>query len=186
MHNLKALLEVPPLTKTLALRLAKSEADHMSSLMDNICKHLQLTQSRCDSIGNAKILLNPGGLLGPLFNRCLGFADEDLDSAAEIYGRFKELDCMPRFDLSPHSAGPRTMRALSDLGLYCARYHTFLYATPSTVNITYAGDIDVVQVDDSLTAVFADIWRRSFFGGSRYSAVRAERLDGKGGKCRQS
>lgn len=162
MRNADLKLDAPPLTKILAERIALSEANSMASLMDNITKRLPVKDAQCVSLGNVKILLDPSGMLGPLFNRCIGLSNEDLASLSTIHQQFITVGSAPRFDVSPYSVGPKMMWTLSELGLYCARYHTFLYASPAENVVAHSGDIDVVKVDRRLEGDFSSVWRRSF------------------------
>jgi len=101
-------------------------------------------------------------MLGQPFNRCIGLSDEDLESVSSIHQEFIAAGASPRFDVSPYSVGPRIMWTLSELGLYCARYHTFLYASVAELAAADAGSVEVVLVDGRLVNEFSSVWRQSY------------------------
>lgn len=156
-------------TSQLALRVGRSEVDHMKSWLDAIGRlpgNPFTAESR--KLGKATALFgnNRGGpSLGPLFNRVLGPGDGDIgiiDEAIRLYAE-RGLPC--RLDLNPYAVHAATMRHLAAAGFCPYRHHDHLVGPAHLSNdaeCDMPDDLEVREVGEDERADWAEVWQCGF------------------------
>lgn len=152
--------KLPLVTRELALRVGQSEVDHMASWL---CAIAELSGNPFDAevrnIGGATALL--GRRLGPLFNRVLGFGDEDVSILDEAVRLYSERGGSCRIDVNPHAVGAATMGKLAEAGFRPFRHHDHLYGVPSLAEVSVNG-VEVREIGEDEREIWADVWRQGF------------------------
>jgi hypothetical protein len=155
---------LPPVTRALALRIGKSEADHFESW-------LAVMQSQKDNpfgievcrFGRAVALINRGMTLGPLFNRVLGFGDAEIDFLGKLVQFYEERGVACRIDINPYDAGPALFDALATAGLRPFRFHAHLYGLPTVLSLPEdAGPVTAREIRPEELPIWADIWLHAY------------------------
>jgi GNAT superfamily N-acetyltransferase len=164
------------MTRALALRIAKSEADHFESWLSV----MQAQEGNPFGIeirrfGRSVALVNRGMTLGPLFNRVLGFGDTEAGFLEEIVQFYAERDISCRIDINPYDAGPALFGALAASGLHPFRFHGHLYGLPLPED---NGPIAAREIRPEELPVWADIWFHAYAESLGVPPVMAEQIAG--------
>lgn len=151
---------MPPVTRALALRIGKSEADHFEAwltVMQSVEDNLFGIEIR--RFGRAVALVNRGMTLGPLFNRVLGFGNAESGFLDEIVQFYDSRDVACRIDINPYDADPSLFDVLATAGLHPFRFHGYLYGLPPVLPLPEeSGAILAREIRPEELPVWADIW----------------------------
>ncbi len=157
-------MDFPVVTKPLALRVGKSEADYFVSWL----AQMQAQENNPFGIeirqfGNAVALVNTDATLGPTFNRVLGFGDADAELLDEIVQFYEERDLSCRIDINPYDAGPKLFDRLEAAGLHPFRFHNHLYGVPPALP-RQENDAAVTArgIGAEETPLWAEVWRQAY------------------------
>jgi len=166
-------MNFPVVTKPLALRVGKSEADYFASWL----KVMQAQPGNPFGIeirqfGNAVALVNSDATLGPTFNRVLGFGDADAERLDEIVQFYEERDLSCRIDINPYEAGPKLFDYLEATGLHPFRFHNHLYGVPSLLprqenhqeenNQENGVAVTAREIRAEEVALWAEVWHQGY------------------------
>lgn len=167
------------MSRPLALRIGKSEADHFESWL----KVMQAQEGNPFGIeirrfGRAVAFVNQGMTLGPLFNRVLCFGDAEAASLEEIvqYYRKRSMGC--RLDINPYDAGPALFDLLASSGLHPFRFHNHLYGLPPDLASPEesVGPISAHEIRSEELSVWAEVWLRGYAEVLGVPAAMAEQI----------
>ena len=157
-------MDFPVVTKPLALRIGKSEADYFVSWL----KVMQAQPGNPFGIeirqfGNAVALVNTDATLGPTFNRVLGLGDVDAERLDEIVQFYEKRDLSCRIDINPYDAGPKLFDRLEAAGLHPFRFHNHLYGLPSaSPGQASNAAVTVRKIGAEEAALWAEVWRQGY------------------------
>jgi len=157
-------MEFPLVTKQLALRVGRSEADHFVSWLGRMKTYedgafgIEIRQ-----FGQAVALVNAEMTLGPLFNRVLGFGDADADFLEEIVQFYEERDIACRIDINPYDASFALFKKLAAFEFRPFRFHAHLYGLPeSALASEPAPGIQARGIWGDELSSWAQIWREGY------------------------
>jgi len=157
----------PVVTKDLALRVGRSEADHMASWLESIGREADSPFAvEIRRFGDTVALRSKGpegATLGPLFNRVLCFGDAEVARLEEIVRFYGETGQPCRIDALPYAVEAPTLRRLFEAGFCPIRSHDHLYGVPlADGGDGIAPEITVREIAEEERAVWAEVWRRGF------------------------
>ena len=158
-------MQFPVMTRSLALRIGKSEADHFKSWLTV----MQAQEGNPFGIeirrfGRAIALVNQGMTLGPLFNRVLGFGDAESEFLEEIVQFYRERYMACRIDINPYDADQALFNLLADSGLHPFRFHSHLYGVPQTCPPLKENDVPIAarEIRSEELRIWANVWFRGY------------------------
>lgn len=102
-----------------------------------------------------------GNRLGPLFNRVLGFGDNDVPLLEDAVRLYSERGRTCRIDVNPHAVGTATMGKLVEAGFRPFRHHDHFYGIPSLAGVSVTG-VEIREIGEDEREVWADVWREGF------------------------
>lgn len=143
-------------------RLIAAEIDYMLSLL----RPMQAMFGEAGGIATARfgtaVALSMRTNTDPLFNRVLGFGDEDLPLLDDVLGWYAERQATCRFDLVSGASSQRAGDALAGRGFAPRPLETFLHAPPKPDVSAGQGGPEVrklaVEELEEFAAVFLEVY----------------------------
>ena len=157
-------MDFPLVTKELALRVGRSEADHVVSWLE--CMKTYEGNSfgiEMRQFGQAVALVNTEMTLGPMFNRVLGFGEADIGFLEEIIQFYEGYDIACRIDINPYDTSPALFKQLAAFEFRPFRFHAHLYGLPqNALTAELTPGIKAREIRREELSSWAQIWREGY------------------------
>jgi len=143
-------------------RLIAAEIDYMLSLL----RPMQAMFGEAGGIATARfgaaVALSMRTNADPLFNRVLGFGDDQLPLLDQVLDWFAQRQTVCRFDIIPDASGQRVGEVLAGRGFAPRPLETLLYAPPEPLAAPDSGEPKVwnlaVEELDEFATVFLEVY----------------------------
>ena len=157
-------MDFPLVTKQLALRVGKSESDHVVSWLGCMKTYEENSFGiEVRQFGQAAALVNTEMTLGPMFNRVLGFGEADVDFLGGIVQFYEDYDIACRIDINPYDTSPALFKQLAAFEFRPFRFHAHLYGLPqSALTAEPTPGIEAREIRPEELSSWAQIWREGY------------------------